>query len=468
MMRYIPVLIYILLDLLILSLLLVLSGIIDNALVPFLHNNSVSDDIMYSIIYFPLIYIIIFIYRGLYTKRLTLDNQLKILLSSMLLSTLIGIVLLFFNKSWDVARLVLLIYLGLSIFIFPVIKALYTLFLVKFPLFQKKLLVLGAGEASNLVLGIINNNPVMGYKVIGILDDDVTKHKSLVQGHKVLGSISKIRRFNLNNADVIIAIPTLNRHQTLTLLSICQKKADNVKFMPDLSGIPVNLVTIEELFDGATVLLNIKNNLKSKVNLFVKRTFDIIISILMLPFILLLLFILSIAIILESKGNPIFTGARLGKDGKLFKCYKFRSMFLNGDDMLEDYLKNNPDAKVEWETYKKLKGFDPRVTRVGKLMRKTSLDELPQIINVLLGDMSLVGPRPYLEREQIDMGRSYYIISEVTPGITGLWQVSGRNSVSFQKRLDLDEYYVRNWSLWLDIMILIKTFKVVLLRKDAY
>ncbi len=467
-MKYISILIYILLDLLILSLLLVISGIIDNALVPILHNNAVSDDIMYSIIYFPLIYIIIFIYRGLYTKRLTFDNQLKTLFSSMLLATLIGIVLLFFNKSWDVARLVLLIYLGLAVFIFPAIKLLYTLFLVRFPLFQTRLLILGAGEASKVVLNIINKNPSMGYNVMGILDDDPAKQKTMVQGHKVLGKISKIRRFNLDNADVIIAIPTLNRHQTLTLLSICQKKANNVKFMPDLSGIPVNLVTIEELFDGATVLLNINNNLKSKINLFTKRVFDIIVSILLLPFIVLLLLTLSVAIVLESKGSPIYAGMRLGKNGKLFRCYKFRSMHINGDDLLEDYLNNHPDAKAEWEIYKKLKGFDPRVTRVGNLMRKTSLDELPQIFNVLTGEMSLVGPRPYLEREKIEMGKSYEIITEVTPGITGLWQVSGRNDLSFQQRLELDEYYVRNWSIWLDIMLIIKTAKVVLLRKGAY
>jgi undecaprenyl-phosphate galactose phosphotransferase len=143
-------------------------------------------------------------------------------------------------------------------------------------------------------------------------------------------------------------------------------------------------------------------------------------------------------------------------------------MYQDGDELLAAYLRENPAAGKEWKEYAKLRGEDPRVTRVGRWLRKYSLDELPQIINVLWGDMSLVGPRPYLPRENEAIGEYKYIICSTVPGITGLWQVSGRNEVCFADRLKLDEWYVRNWNLWRDIVILLKTVKVVFGRKGAY
>ena len=143
-------------------------------------------------------------------------------------------------------------------------------------------------------------------------------------------------------------------------------------------------------------------------------------------------------------------------------------MYLNSDEILQEFLEKNPEAKKEWDKYKKLKSYDPRVTKIGKFLRATSLDELPQIFNVLKGDMSLVGLRPYLPREISDMGEYKDIILLTRPGITGLWQISGRNELTFQDRLKLDTWYVLNWSLWLDIVILFKTIKVVLNREGAY
>ena len=136
--------------------------------------------------------------------------------------------------------------------------------------------------------------------------------------------------------------------------------------------------------------------------------------------------------------------------------------------ILENYLTENAEARAEWNEFQKLKGYDPRVTRVGRIIRRTSLDELPQILNVLLGNMSLVGPRPYLPREKEKMGSHFDTICMTTPGITGLWQVSGRSDVSFAGRLHLDEWYVHNWSVWVDVMCLFKTVKIVVFGKGAY
>ncbi len=206
----------------------------------------------------------------------------------------------------------------------------------------------------------------------------------------------------------------------------------------------------------------------SLVNEGLKRAFDIIISILLLPFILPIIGLIAILIKIDSEGPVFFIQDRLGKNGKKFKCIKFRTMYVNNDEILEDYLKRNPEKREEWNKYKKLKSFDPRVTRVGRFLRKTSLDELPQIFNVIKGDMSLVGPRPYLPKEETDMGYFKNTILLTKPGITGLWQVSGRNELEFKVRLILDERYVLNWSFWLDLLIMLKTIKVVLKREGAY
>jgi undecaprenyl-phosphate galactose phosphotransferase len=214
--------------------------------------------------------------------------------------------------------------------------------------------------------------------------------------------------------------------------------------------------------------MKLTNNSKSRVNHSLKRVFDLILIVLSMPLILLVICIISILIKLDSEGPVFFIQERLGKDGKIFKCLKFRTMYVNADEILETYLQGNSKAQEEWRKYKKLKNHDPRVTKIGKFLRKSSLDELPQIFNVLKGDMSLVGPRPYLPRELPEMGKFKEIIFMTRPGITGLWQVSGRNKLTFEQRLKLDAWYVLNWSLWLDVVILLKTIKVVLKREGAY
>ena len=211
-----------------------------------------------------------------------------------------------------------------------------------------------------------------------------------------------------------------------------------------------------------------KNDLNSFPNQFIKRVFDLTLTFLLMPWAILLIFIISILIKLDSEGPVFFIQERLGKDGMPFKCIKFRTMYVNADEIFKFYLQNNPQAQEEWEKYKKLKNYDPRVTKIGKFLRRTSLDELPQIFNVLKGEMSLVGPRPYLPCELSEMGDFKEIIFMVRPGITGLWQVSGRNKLTFEQRLKLDSWYVLNWSLWLDMVILFKTIKVVLKGEGAY
>lgn len=201
---------------------------------------------------------------------------------------------------------------------------------------------------------------------------------------------------------------------------------------------------------------------------FIKRAIDIFAGLVGVILLIPLMIVVEIIRIAkkENQGPLFYEQLRIGKNGKQFRMYKFRSMCMNADETLKEYLKNNEEARKEFKKYKKLKK-DPRITKVGKVLRETSLDEFPQLINVLLGNMSLVGPRPYLPREKEDMGEYYSSIIKVKPGITGYWQIRGRSKTSFNDRLKMDLQYVNNCSLKNDIKILVKTFSKVFKRDGA-
>lgn len=200
----------------------------------------------------------------------------------------------------------------------------------------------------------------------------------------------------------------------------------------------------------------------------IKRVVDIIGGIVGIMFLIPITIVLYIVNLFskENKGPLFFEQLRIGKDGKEFRLYKFRSMVMHADEILWKYLNSNPEAKEEYKKYKKLK-YDPRITKLGKFLRKTSLDEFPQFINVLKGDISLVGPRPYLYREKEDMGKNYDTIISVKPGLTGYWQVNGRSDVDFKERMNMDIQYIKDRSLWFDFKILIKTILKVFKSDDA-
>lgn len=226
--------------------------------------------------------------------------------------------------------------------------------------------------------------------------------------------------------------------------------------------------------DGIGVGVKEKSIMKKvatyKVNILylgIKRLFDIIFSLVGCLFLLPVALIVKISYMLNKDFNPIFfSQERIGKNGRLFKFYKFRSMVPNADEVLKNLLETDEELAKEYQINKKLDN-DPRITKMGKILRKTSLDELPQLFNVLKGDMSLIGNRPYLPREKDDMKYYYKSIIKTKPGLTGYWQVNGRSNTTFKERLKLEKYYSNNCSLWLDIKIFFKTFVVVLLHKGS-
>ena len=219
---------------------------------------------------------------------------------------------------------------------------------------------------------------------------------------------------------------------------------------------PLGSLWVQTMDLEGRLALQTNYHLLDRKSIFMKRVFDltlgILFAILMAPFLLLI----AVLIKLDSSGPVVYSHNRLGVNGKPFSYLKFRTMVKNADQQLNALLENDPQAQQEYQKHHKLRR-DPRVTRIGRLLRKFSLDELPQIWHVLTGEMSLVGPRAYLLSEYSDMGSYADLILKIRPGITGWWQVMGRHSTTFQHRLQLDEYYLSNWSLWLDIYILIKT-----------
>ena len=205
---------------------------------------------------------------------------------------------------------------------------------------------------------------------------------------------------------------------------------------------------------------------KFKIYYIFKRLFDIVASLLGLILLSPVFLVVSILIKKEDKGPAFFKQRRIGKKGKEIFIYKFRSMVMNAEDVLEELMAKDENIRNEYLTNKKLDN-DPRITKIGKFIRKTSIDELPQLINVLKGDMSLIGPRPYLFREIEDMGDAYYYVVTCKPGITGYWQVNGRSNTTFEERCEMEKYYSQHISLWMDIKIFFKTIKVVLCGKGA-
>jgi Undecaprenyl-phosphate galactose phosphotransferase WbaP len=211
----------------------------------------------------------------------------------------------------------------------------------------------------------------------------------------------------------------------------------------------------------------VMNNLLNFWAQLLKRMIDVVIAALGLFFLSPFFALTIILILIDTGGRVFYRQQRLGRNGRKFELIKFRTMYWGADKILADKLAGNPELKAEWDRYQKLRA-DPRITRVGRYLRKFSLDELPQLWNVLKGEMSLVGPRPMLVDQRELYGESFKEYIQVTPGITGLWQVSGRNDTSFARRAELDIEYIQRWSVFLDIYILIKTIKIVFWQQGAY
>jgi len=325
-------------------------------------------------------------------------------------------------------------------------------------------IILGAGLAGEKTAHLFNKSKYLGLRPVAFLDDDPSKRGKTIDGVEVKGplSIAEELRRTLGAEYVIICLPPQCVRPALE--GPC-KGFSQALIIPDNAIFSSMWTYIYDI--GGMLGLEIRRTLLLKHLRAMKGFVDLSLSLLSLLLFSPLMLAIAVAVKLTSKGPVLYKAKRLGFDGEEFEIFKFRTMRIDADRELERLLEEDPDMKKEWNKSFKLKD-DPRITPLGRLLRKSSLDELPQLLNVLRGEMSLIGPRPIVKDEIRYFDSKAEIVFKVKPGITGLWQVSGRTDTSYAERVDLDVYYIMNWSIWLDIYILLKTVKEVLFCRGAY
>ncbi len=420
-------------------------------------------------IVFPLLYLIFLNIEQLYNRRAQFWQIIqKLFITSCYAVTSIIILLYIARIAGSTSRMFIAVFWILSFILLVIFRYIVKKILEKYQLLQIPVLIIGAGKTAELLVQGIKNDAGMGYKIIGLLEDNKVE-KGILENYPVLGKFSDaeqvIAKYNINH--VFIAAPGLEQGKLTKLIYKVQPLVKSMGVIPNLIGVPMGGIEAESLFNEKLMLLRLKNNLARPINRWIKTIFDYVLTITGTIVISPILIIIALWIYKDSPGPVIFKHRRIGKNGKEFNCYKFRSMCVDAKERLEQLLKIDPEAKAEWEKDFKLKN-DPRITKSGAFLRKTSLDELPQIFNVLKGEMSLVGPRPIIKDEMVRYGEYINDYLMVKPGITGMWQVSGRSDTDYKQRVQLDSWYVRNWSVWLDTMLLWRTMKIVAQCKGAY
>lgn len=418
---------------------------------------------------FPTIYLLFVAVKHPYNRRLQFYKVIQKIFYASCYATIAVIMVLYFGKlAATTSRLFVGLLWIFSFFNLVIFRYTFKKFLEKGNLMQVPVLIIGAGKTAEILVQGIAKDAGLGYRIIGFLEDSVVK-SSYLKKYPVLGGFEDaeavIRKTGVQR--VIIAAPGLEQEKLTSLIYRVQPLVKSLGIIPNLVGVPMGDIEVESLFDERLMLLRITNNLAKPLNRFIKVIFDYILTIFGTIAISPILLAVAIWIYRDSPGPVIFKHTRIGKKGKPFPCYKFRSMCVDAKEKLEELLANDLEARAEWERDFKLKN-DPRITKSGAFLRKTSLDELPQIFNVLRGEMSLVGPRPIIQEELERYGEHAADYLMVKPGITGMWQVSGRSDIDYVERVSLDSWYVRNWSVWIDILLLWRTFDVVIRRKGAY
>jgi Undecaprenyl-phosphate galactose phosphotransferase WbaP len=325
--------------------------------------------------------------------------------------------------------------------------------------------ILGSGPTAQRIARKLSNG-ALGLRVAGVFSES----EILSWAHDmppVLGDISAAT--NVVGARVaqyaIVAVTSKSNLELRTIIEDYCRGFGHVLLIPDMTGVCSLGVTARDV--RGELGLELPQRLFHFGSSLAKRLLDLTASAGLIILLAPIFALIALAIRLTSKGPAFYRHLRHGRDGKAFRAIKFRTMVSDADRVLADYLAAHPEDLPEWGRDHKLRK-DPRITAVGRWLRRSSLDELPQLINVLMGQMSLVGPRPIVNEEIPKYGRGYDLYIRVLPGLTGLWQVSGRNNTTYEERVALDEYYVHNWSVWLDLYILVRTIKTVATAEGAY
>jgi Undecaprenyl-phosphate galactose phosphotransferase WbaP len=402
---------------------------------------------------FPAVYALFGLYPGIAVNPV--DELRRTFNATALVYLMAGVLGFVINRNEQYSPLVYGLGWIITVVMVPVSRSLTRQLFASRSWWGYAVMVVGCRDAAGSLTRLLREQPEIGLRPVVTMDE--------AQDPDNLDDAAWLSRCGVTHA--LIVQRGISRGRLTSLLEAHANLFPHVLIIPELGEF--SSVALQTRDVGEFLTLEFRNNLLMLGPQLVKRVTDVALCLaggaLALPLILLI----ALLIKLDSRGSVFYGCTRIGKHKRRFRMWKFRSMFVNGNQLLTDYFDKSPGKITELEQNVKLKR-DPRITRIGKILRKTSLDELPQLWNVLKGDMSLVGPRPILEVEVPKYGDQMNLYSLVTPGLTGMWQVSGRNDCVYSDRLKLNSYYVRNWSLWLDLYLVAKTVPVVLQRRGAY
>ena len=375
---------------------------------------------------------------------------------------------LIFQMGSPLSRLLLVLGLfGLLLFA-PLLRYFVKVGLRKTGLWGKPVVILAADEVGGRLVRTLQREWSLGYRPVAVFDNRLAPTGGTLEGVPYAGTLTDAMKLaRKRKVDTALLATSHSRNKSLArFISRASASFRYVIVVPtNLTGITTSAVVARDL--SGTLGVELKHNLLNPWTQRAKRALDlfgvVVGGLLISPLLLAIVALIK----LDSSGPVFYWQQRLGGRGKSFRCWKFRTMHTDAESLLSNLLQSDAGARSEWERNQKLRS-DPRVTRVGRVLRKTSLDELPQLLNVLRGEMSLVGPRPIVDAEVPKYHEVYKLYRRVTPGMSGLWQVSGRSDTTYEERVAMDAYYVRNWSVWLDLVILARTVKSVLFNLGAY
>jgi undecaprenyl-phosphate galactose phosphotransferase len=423
----------------------------------------ISEPILLLFLFLSLVFLFIFQFNGLYRINIVLNRAAHVtaIIKALYYGALNIVLISFLIKSSEIidSRLIIFTFILIAFPLLYVVRVEALRFLyvkLKNNQFRRNIIIVGDGKAGKLLATkLMFENPI-GIDIIGFIDDDLEIGEEVVSEKKVIGRISELQNIiNIYDVDeILIAIEDGGYERLLSILDICKKLDVKIRLTSELFGIVAKKIGTEKYAD--VPIIDVSPQYFNKLTLGFKRAFDVVFSLIVLTFLSPIFTIIAVMVKLSSSGPIFFKHTAIGKDGKPFMFYKFRSMHVNkGEDeerknMMIEFMKDSNSVG------KKIINVN-RITWLGHILRKTSLDELPQLFNVLKGDMSLVGPRPALPYEYAHYDEWHKRRVSVLPGCTGVWQVWGRSTVSFKDSVVLDLYYINNMSPWLDLQLILQT-----------